>query len=243
MVTPETAPRRDQGAHVLFETIEGPIRFALLDHAMQTGLFDLCAAPVGASDLALAQGLDPDRLTLVLRALVACGFLDRAGETFQTPPDLLPLLSARSPTSLIPSLQALARLRHAGLDRIAELLAPERPSPERPLFDAAYWNRAHESLASFHRGAAAEVMLPCLTGLPEWESAQSLLEIGPGSGTLALSPLKGVIGDALFAVLCGCGHNIRKILAWLRAILAHLIALVTAVIRGDDGRDQITAVA
>ena len=185
MVTPETAPRRDQGAHVLFETIEGPIRFALLDHAMQTGLFDLCAAPVGASDLALAQGLDPDRLTLVLRALVACGFLDRAGETFQTPPDLLPLLSARSPTSLIPSLQALARLRHAGLDRIAELLAPERPSPERPLFDAAYWNRAHESLASFHRGAAAEVMLPCLTGLPEWESAQSLLEIGPGSGTLA----------------------------------------------------------
>jgi len=38
-------------------------------------------------------------------------------------------------------------------------------------------------------------------------------------GRLARSPLKGTIGDALFAVLCGCGHNIRKILAWLRAVL------------------------
>jgi len=58
-------------------------------------------------------------------------------------------------------------------------------------------------------------------------------------GRLARSPLKGTIGDALFAVLCGCGHNIRKILAWLRAILAHLIALFIAGMRGDGGRCQI----
>ena len=62
-------------------------------------------------------------------------------------------------------------------------------------------------------------------------------------GRLARSPLKGVIGDALFAVLCGCGHNISKILAWLRAILAHLIALFIAVMRGDEGRNQIADVA
>ena len=32
-------------------------------------------------------------------------------------------------------------------------------------------------------------------------------------GRLARSPLKGVIGDALFAVLCSCGDNIRKLRA------------------------------
>ena len=32
-------------------------------------------------------------------------------------------------------------------------------------------------------------------------------------GRLAHCLLKGTIGDALFAVLCGCGHNIRKIRA------------------------------
>ena len=62
-------------------------------------------------------------------------------------------------------------------------------------------------------------------------------------GRLARSPLKGVIGDALFAVLCGCGHNIRKILAWLRAILVRLIALLIAVMRGHEDRNQIADVA
>ena len=35
---------------------------------------------------------------------------------------------------------------------------------------------------------------------------------------------KGLLGYALFAVLCGCGHNIRKLLAHLRALLAALLA-------------------
>ncbi len=34
-------------------------------------------------------------------------------------------------------------------------------------------------------------------------------------GRLTRCPLKGTAGDALFAVLCACGHNIRKILAHL----------------------------
>ena len=49
-------------------------------------------------------------------------------------------------------------------------------------------------------------------------------------GRLSRCPLKGTIGDAVFAVLCGCGHNIRKILAHLRALLTLLIAVVAAII-------------
>lgn len=45
-------------------------------------------------------------------------------------------------------------------------------------------------------------------------------------GRLTRCPLKGTIGDALFAVLCACGHNIRKILAHLRAWLAWIIAAI-----------------
>jgi transposase, IS5 family len=50
-------------------------------------------------------------------------------------------------------------------------------------------------------------------------------------GRLSRCFLKGTLGDALFAVLCGCGHNIRKILAHLRALLAPLITLILAVLR------------
>ena len=49
-------------------------------------------------------------------------------------------------------------------------------------------------------------------------------------GRLSRSPLKGTIGDTLFAVLCGCGHNIRKILAHLRAILALIIAAILSAL-------------
>ena len=51
-------------------------------------------------------------------------------------------------------------------------------------------------------------------------------EIGhmKSDGRLARCGLKGLLGDAVFAVLCGCGHNIRKLLAHLRALLATLLA-------------------
>jgi transposase, IS5 family len=51
-------------------------------------------------------------------------------------------------------------------------------------------------------------------------------EIGhmKADGRLARCGLKGLLGDAIFAVLCGCGHNIRKLLAHLRALLAALLA-------------------
>jgi IS5 family transposase len=49
-------------------------------------------------------------------------------------------------------------------------------------------------------------------------------------GRLARCALKGTLGDALHAVLCGCGHNIRMILAHLRAIVAVILAALIAAI-------------
>ena len=43
-------------------------------------------------------------------------------------------------------------------------------------------------------------------------------------GRVTRCPLKGTTGDAIFAVLCACGHNIRKFLAHLTVILALVIA-------------------
>lgn len=45
-------------------------------------------------------------------------------------------------------------------------------------------------------------------------------------GRLSRSPLKGTLGAALFAALCACGHNIRKILAHLRSWLAWFVATI-----------------
>ena len=50
-------------------------------------------------------------------------------------------------------------------------------------------------------------------------------------GRLSRCGLKGTLGDALFAVLCGCGHNLRKILAHPRAWLADILAAILSLFR------------
>ncbi len=47
-------------------------------------------------------------------------------------------------------------------------------------------------------------------------------------GRLSRCPLKGTTGDAIFAFLCGCGHNIRKIRAQLRALWVAFICWLAA---------------
>ena len=62
-------------------------------------------------------------------------------------------------------------------------------------------------------------------------------------GRLSRSTLKGTLGDALFAVLCGCGHNIRKILAYLRALLALTIAAILSALRATEPAQRPTTTA
>ena len=56
-------------------------------------------------------------------------------------------------------------------------------------------------------------------------------EIGhmKADGRLARCPLKGTFGDAVFAVLCACGHNIRKTLAHLRALWPLVVTLLAGL--------------
>lgn len=49
-------------------------------------------------------------------------------------------------------------------------------------------------------------------------------------GRLAPNPLKGALGDALHAVMCGAGHNLRMIVAALRLVCARLGLSMRAVI-------------
>ncbi|KTT25748.1 hypothetical protein NS331_04680 [Pseudacidovorax intermedius] len=49
-------------------------------------------------------------------------------------------------------------------------------------------------------------------------------------GRLARNPLKGALGDALHAVMCGAGHNLRLILAALRLYCSRIALFMQDVI-------------
>ena len=54
-------------------------------------------------------------------------------------------------------------------------------------------------------------------------------------GRLGRNPLKGALGDALHAVLCGAGHNIRLLLKKLRLLFTFTVFTVN----GNQSDDHI----
>ena len=49
-------------------------------------------------------------------------------------------------------------------------------------------------------------------------------------GRLGRNTLKGALGDAMHAVMCGAGHNLRQILAKLRLLCARLDITLTELL-------------
>lgn len=58
-------------------------------------------------------------------------------------------------------------------------------------------------------------------------------------GRLGRNPLKGALGDALHAVLCGAGHNLRLLIGKLRLLCAQ-IREILLVLMDALGRKSAT---
>jgi IS5 family transposase len=76
------------------------------------------------------------------------------------------------------------------------------------------------------RGAST----PSLTDLRRRSAIKTAIGHPKTHGRLARCALKGTFGDALHAVLCSCGRNMRMILAHLRALVAVIFAALMAAI-------------
>lgn len=177
--------QRETGAGRLLATLEGPIRYALLTWALDKDLFNCCRNPVRVEELSRSMSLPEQQLGLVLRSLVAAGFLEQSAEGFCTAGDILPFVSSDSSRNMVETLRSMAKTRLTGLDQFDALVAGRGSSGQKRLFDDAHWDASHRALSAFHQALAAEVMATCLTGLPEWAAASDLLEVGPGSAVLS----------------------------------------------------------
>ena len=121
-----------------------------------------------------------------------------------------------------------------------EILTDQRP--ELAVVDRGYRGHGVETTQVLISGSKRG-LTPTLKKLLRRRSAIEP-EIGhmKTDGRLAKCPLKGLRGDAIFAVLCGCGHNLRKILNHIRTLLTVLLAVIatalsaTVLIRTENQR-------
>jgi IS5 family transposase len=128
-----------------------------------------------------------------------------------------------------------------------EILTDQRP--EMAFVDRGYRGHGVENVKVFISGARRGVTRTIAKLLRRRSAIEPMIGHMKNDGRLTRCPLKGTEGDALFAVLCGCGHNIRMILNHLRAAFCHLIWLIISLRRLADaaivpiGQDQTVRLA
>ncbi|NUB46844.1 IS5 family transposase [Fertoebacter nigrum] len=121
-----------------------------------------------------------------------------------------------------------------------EILADQRP--DLAVVDRGYRGHGEEKTRVLISGTRRGLTPKLLADLRRRSAIEAEIGHMKTDGRLARCPLKGTIGDALFAVLCACRHNIRKILAHLRDWLAWMIAVVWGI-NAPDRRHRIVRAA
>ncbi|WP_261399240.1 IS5 family transposase [Leisingera daeponensis] len=111
---------------------------------------------------------------------------------------------------------------HEALEQV-EILTDQRP--DLAFVDRGYRGHGVEHVKVFMTGARRGVTRTIAKLLRRRSAIEPMIGHMKNDGRLTRCPLKGPEGDAIFAVLCGCGHNIRMILSYLRELLCRLLWL------------------
>ena len=112
--------------------------------------------------------------------------------------------------------------------------------------DRGYRGHGVEDVKVFISGAKRGVTRTIAKLLRRHGAIEPMIGHMKNDGRLRRSTPKGTQGDALFAVLCGCGHNIRMILRHLRTVLHRLIRQICMIIHAEMAlcqRDQADKMA
>ena len=108
-----------------------------------------------------------------------------------------------------------------------EILTDTRP--KRAFVDRGYRGHGVQTTAVYIAGQRRGMTPALRRDLRRRSAIEPAIGHMKTDGLLARCALKGTIGDALHAVLCGCGHNIRMILAHLRALWAEILAVLMVI--------------
>jgi transposase, IS5 family len=114
--------------------------------------------------------------------------------------------------------------------------------PDLAVVDRGYRGHAEDRTRVLISGKRRGLTPKLLADLRRRSAIEAEIGHMKTDGRLSRCPLKGTIGDALFAVLCACGHNIRKILAHLRAWLVWIaVAILNAAYPQGRQYQAVTA--
>lgn len=140
-------------------------------------LFTLCTKqPLSAAQIAERLGADLRALTTLLDALAAMDLLVKQNRAYQTEPSAAALLSADSPTSILPAIQHNVNLWQTW-SRLTKKVADKPAEWSVPAF-----------IRTMHIGAS--LLAPQIIAQVNPAGARKLIDVGGGSGTYTIAFLQ-----------------------------------------------------
>lgn len=195
-------PQVNPFAAELFDLIQAPIRWQLVQFSLEQQVFDQLLSPLTANQLADRMGWQPDNTERYLNAMSSMALLSKKpikpSDTdnttlvpdlclFELSDDSRRLLTRNSPEYLGHTLLHMARTRHHPLDQMEQLLTGEfMPSDTHKRMDQeSFWQQASLNLLGFHQSVASRTTMTLLTQLPQWPDIHHILDLAGGSESLA----------------------------------------------------------
>ncbi|MDY7537891.1 hypothetical protein QN372_17020 [Undibacterium sp. RTI2.1] len=137
-------------------------------------------------------------------------------------------IASTSADNFVVGMQALPGRPYDGhtlKQAIEQVAALTSTLPKEAYVDRGYKGHKLEGLSVWSAGAKRGVTGAIKKKLERRNAVEPVIDYMKSDGRLARNFLKGAEGDAMNAVLCGAGHNLRKILRrltlfWLRIILS-----------------------
>ena len=155
--------------------------------AIKTRIFDLLDEPMSTQDLAAAMGFDPASTKPFLDVLLSMGLLELDGERYVNHPQVSLFFTSSSLLSQLDSYQTMLAMHRGIVDDLEDVLKnggqKQRAalSGEQAMKDEAKWSRAARALlgGGLHQ---AQLLLPHIKALPEWDSFEKMMDLGGGPG-------------------------------------------------------------
>jgi hypothetical protein len=196
--------------------------------AHELSLFSALAEPLDARTLAREKGLEPHLCTLLCETLTAEGLLEKGNERYS--------LSPYSRTYLLPSSPFYQGNALAFLNQLSKLWsdlpAIIRNGPVVFEKEKLFCDLIIPSMADMSRCGLVQEVCSQVAALPEFSTAESLLDIGGGHGLYAIA--FSILNPRLKAVIFDLPHVCNKAEDFIRAYQADRVTTLPGDFNHDD---------
>ncbi|MCW7753515.1 methyltransferase domain-containing protein [Desulfobotulus sp. H1] len=189
----------------IFEALQAPVRMAVLQTAVETGMADILTQASAPEDIAAAMDTEihPENLVHFLDSMAGIGLAVKQDGRYVNSEFASTFLRKESPVYLGSLVLNLSRMQHRNIHRIEELVrtGPPPVKQEDCLSKESRWEASVRHLASYQRAGIAALAADIIDTLPESRTASTIMDIGCGPGLMCMEILqrhpgmKGVLFD------------------------------------------------